>query len=283
MSLPGNFLRDFHVQKTSLRKRRVFSGKRARRLQMEKRRTMQVEVRRRKTTTTWSSVECVKMEGSCCAVTPAPLRTTSTALTHPCLRFRTESGSVRVVLWVTDATRLQPSHEWKWRHGRDLFINSATRVEIQADHCRISKEIGLFFFFSIWKFSFIASSLSVSCFKRESAEDSYLALGRPTATHPCPTPTRPPSQCSRPYSAGWPTREGILCKVAEHVLLALFLGVWAAGLHTHTHTQPYNISYSIPEEVLSTVFSGYVKLKDSNAASWASLSSSAGTALPGDV
>lgn len=84
--------------KMPLRKRRVFSGKRARRLQTGKRRTMQVEVRRRKTTTTWSSVECVKMEESCCAATPAPLHTTSTALTHPCLKFRTESGSVRVAL-----------------------------------------------------------------------------------------------------------------------------------------------------------------------------------------
>lgn len=84
--------------KIYLRKRRVFSGKHVRRLRMVKKRTMQVEVRQKTMTTTWSSVECVRMEESSCAVTPAPLRTTSTALTHPCLKFLMESGYVHVAL-----------------------------------------------------------------------------------------------------------------------------------------------------------------------------------------
>lgn len=55
---------------------------------------------RRRMTTTWSSVGCVKTEASCCAATPAPHPTTSIVWTRRCQRSPTESGCVRDARWA---------------------------------------------------------------------------------------------------------------------------------------------------------------------------------------
>ena len=94
----------------SPRKKRGSSGRRRTRTLRISRRTARngwylragwgsPSVPRRRMTTTWSSVGCVKTEESCCAATPAPPRTTSTAWTPRCPRSPTESGCVRDARW----------------------------------------------------------------------------------------------------------------------------------------------------------------------------------------
>lgn len=57
-------------------------------------------VERKRRMITWSSVACVKMEESCCAVTPARHPITFTAWTPHYRRSPTENGSVHAALWV---------------------------------------------------------------------------------------------------------------------------------------------------------------------------------------
>lgn len=82
------------LESVILRRRRESSG----RPKTKRRRRRKLQERRRMTT--WSFAECVKMEESFCAVTPARRPTTSTASTRLSLRSQTGSGCVLAAWWA---------------------------------------------------------------------------------------------------------------------------------------------------------------------------------------
>lgn len=84
----------------SARRKKGFSGRQKKKTLRSLKKSVMMEEwwsqdqeERKRRMITWSSAECVKMEGSCYAVTPALPLITYTASTHPCLKYPTESGS----------------------------------------------------------------------------------------------------------------------------------------------------------------------------------------------
>lgn len=74
--------------------------------------------------------------------------------------------------------------------------------------------------FSLW---------TVSPDEGQGPEGHNMAMGGASCTHTRPPTCWPPCRRSRPPASGRPQGKGVLRQMVQHVLLALFLGVGAAG------------------------------------------------------
>lgn len=114
----------------------------------------------------------------------------------------------------------------------------------------------------------VSSLLTVPPNEGQSPEGYNMAMGGASCTHTRPPTRWPPCWRSWPPAPGGPQGKGVLRQVVQHVLLALFLGPWAAGQRS-----------SFPFDLVRLCFTSRHLTRHSHACRW----SSVGAQLSGDV